>query len=43
MGLTPVICVVAGPAGEYVEGEEASQARHVILSKCVVCPFERWP
>ena len=30
MRLTPVIRVVAGPAGEHVEGEEASQARHVI-------------
>ena len=41
---TPVIRVVAGSAAEHVEGEEASQARHVIpLIGTGRCLFERWP
>ena len=42
MAITPGIRV-ARSAGEHVEGEEASQARHgVIPLECAVCPFERW-
>ncbi len=44
MTVAPVIRVVAGSAAEHVEGEEASQARHVIpLVVMGRCLFERWP